>query len=147
MVFARLVCAALLAALTATAAQAESTQVIINGDSGGQIIDYAMRYANYQRDKSKVRFEGRCDSACTMFLALPSNQTCLSPGAYFRFHSPYGGTEQQDAIAADILMEKYPEWVKSWIAENGHLTDKLIKMDYDHAKKFLKPCAQTVAGF
>jgi hypothetical protein len=137
--------------------QAEQSQASINpasvvpisieNDSGGYIIDYAIRFAEYEKNDEKIQFAGRCDSACTMFLALPKKQTCISPGAFFRFHSPYGGSAKQDEIASSFLLEKYPQWVTKWIAANGHLTDDLITMDFAYAKKFMNVCAQTVASF
>src|SRR5689334_14719095 len=62
--------------------------VEIGADSGGFVADYALRLYEMKEVGRKVRFVGGCDSACTLFLALPADQTCLAQGAYFRFHAP-----------------------------------------------------------
>jgi hypothetical protein len=62
--------------------------VEIGNDSGGFVADYAIRLYEMRQARQKVRFVGVCDSACTLFLALPAEQTCITKGTYFRFHAP-----------------------------------------------------------
>ncbi|MGH7155753.1 MAG: hypothetical protein ACREF3_17640 [Acetobacteraceae bacterium] len=52
--------------------------VEIGNDSGGLVADYALRLYEMKEVGRKVRFVGGCDSACTLFLALPADQTCRS---------------------------------------------------------------------
>lgn len=127
-----------------TSAQAASTVSIAN-NSGGMIALYAMSAANYRDSGTQVKFTGRCDSACTMFLGLPTNQTCVSSGAYFRFHSPFGVSARQQRIAQAYLMHTYPNWVRDWISSNNGLTHQLMTMDYSYASKFMRTC-DTIAS-
>ena len=62
--------------------------VEIGNDSGGYVAEYALRLYEMKEARQRVRFVGVCDSACTLFLALPAEQTCITESAYFRFHSP-----------------------------------------------------------
>lgn len=124
---------------TLTSAQATSTVSIAN-NSGGVIAEYAMNAASYRDAGTLVKFTGRCDSACTLFLSLPTNQTCVSKGAYFRFHSPFGVAARQQRMAQSYLMRKYPGWVRQWIGYNNGLTHQLITMDYSYASKFMRSC-------
>jgi hypothetical protein len=119
--------------------------VSISGDSGGRIGSYAMRVASYRRARTLVKFNGRCDSACTLFMGLPSHQTCISSGAYFRFHSPSAQSQRSVRIAQMYMMRKYPGWVRNWISRNNGLSRQLITMKYDYASRFLKRCS-TVAS-
>jgi hypothetical protein len=64
------------------------TTVEIGNDSGGIVAEYALRLYEMQAAKEQVKFVGRCDSACTLFLALPIEKTCITEGTYFRFHVP-----------------------------------------------------------
>jgi hypothetical protein len=119
--------------------------VSISNDSGGLIGSYAIRVASYRRAGTLVKFNGRCDSACTLLLGLPSQQTCISSGAYFRFHSPSAQSQRSVHIAEMYMMQKYPGWVRNWISRNNGLSRQLITMKYDYASRFLKRCS-TVAS-
>lgn len=141
---------ALLALLAAVPLQAEATPYYLNkqvytirGDSGGVILRYALRVKKMEKRGSFVRFAGRCDSACTLFLGMPKNKVCLTRGAYFRFHRPYGSTAKNNAIAARFMMRNYPGWVRSWINRNGGLTGRLKTMDYGYASQYLPKCNET----
>ena len=114
--------------------------VTISGDRGGQIISYAVRAKGYERSGKKVRFSGRCDSACTLFLSLPPSQTCVTSGAKFGFHLPYGSSAEGNRTAAKFLMGKYPGWVRGWIAANGGLSRSLKTMPASYAARYLATC-------
>ena len=118
------------------------TQPIINisADSGGRIGDFMSRLHKYKYANAQVAFSGNCDSACTLFLALPHNQTCVNTGAVFRFHAPTAGSAEVGVAAKHFLMANYPSWVRSWINRHNGLTTQLISMDYNYASKFMRNC-------
>src|SRR5262245_38819221 len=66
--------------------------VSIGSDGGGVVIQYGLRMLRWRQSGTKVRFSGPCRSACTLYLGLSSSQTCISPGASFGFHSPFGAS-------------------------------------------------------
>jgi hypothetical protein len=147
----RLLPAAVLAMTLSVASKAEiaapidqidttRSSVTISNDPGGAIAVFALRAAEYKIAKTLVKFTGSCDSACTLFLALPSAQTCVTSGATFRFHAPFGVSANSQKVAQAYLMEQYPRWVRSWIGRKNGLTRELITMDYDYAKKFMNDC-------
>ena len=113
----------------------------IRDDGGGLVADYALRLYEMEEAKQTVEFVGRCDSACTLFLALPPEQTCISEGAYFRFHAPSAPAASTAAAVAGYLMRKYPKWVRAWIVARGGLSDRLVTMNYDYANKFIRTCS------
>ena len=137
----------LLGAPISESARAGATKksVTISNNSGGRIIDYARKAAQLRNSRATVRFTGRCDSACTLYLGLPKQQTCISPGAYFRFHSPSARSQRSARMAQVYLMRKYPGWVKSWIARNGGLSGRLVTMNYGYASKFLRSCSRVAS--
>ena len=94
---------------------------------------------------AKLKFAGRCDSACTIYLALPRSQTCITPDALFGFHAPFAATPEASSLAQNYLLENYPDWVKSWIASRGGLSKEIVTMDYAYASKFLDRCDQKFA--
>jgi hypothetical protein len=115
--------------------------VEIGNDSGGYVAEYALRLYEMTEAKQKVRFVGICDSACTLFLALPARQTCITEGAYFRFHAPAAPSASAAQAVAAYMMRKYPQWVRVWIDAQGGLTDRLATMSYGYAQKFIRTCA------
>jgi hypothetical protein len=117
-----------------------SNQISISNNSGGNIAQFALHMSAINRSGAEVRFAGRCDSACTMYLGLPQHKVCIAPGAYFRFHMPQARSAQTTNLAKRFLYRKYPEWVRSWIASRGGLSRSLITMDYGYARRFIRPC-------
>jgi len=40
--------------------------------------------------------------------SLAAAQTCISPGASFSFHSPFGATSRGNRVAQNFMMRNYP---------------------------------------
>ncbi len=112
----------------------------IRADRGGELIRYMRRVKRASEQKTNVRVSGNCDSACTLFLALPRKQICVLPGATFRFHHPYGSTKRNNTIAAKYMMKSYPMWVRSWIRGKGGLSNHLKAMSYEYVSRHLNQC-------
>jgi hypothetical protein len=144
----RIISAAFLATTLSITANAVPTEqivvsqptVTISDNPGGSIAVFALSAAEYRSAGTQVKFTGSCDSACTLFLGLPSAQTCVTSGAAFRFHAPFGVSGNSQKMAQEYLMLKYPDWVRSWISRNNGLTEQLITMDYSYARKFMRSC-------
>ena len=114
--------------------------VEIGNDSGGYVAEHALRLYEMKEARQRVRFVGVCDSACTLFLALPAEQTCITERAYFRFHAPSAPSASAAEAVATYMMRKYPQWVRAWIDAQGGLTDRLTTMGYVYAQKFMRTC-------
>lgn len=121
-------------------AQRFSNNISIYNDHGGEIIAYALRVLETQQSGAVLSFRGSCDSACTLYLGLPNNQICISAGASFRFHLPFGSAAANNRIAANYMTASYPGWVNRWIRAHNGLSQNLITMDYSYANKFLRTC-------
>ncbi len=115
--------------------------VSIFSNSGGSIGKFALQSAQFRKSQKLVRFTGRCDSACTLYLALPAKQMCVAPGAFFRFHAPVHANARAARFAQTYMMRKYPGWVRGWIRSNHGLTRNLITMDYRYASRFIRTCS------
>lgn len=135
---------ALLAALFTLAAAPVSASpgsaLRIVDDPGGHVVDYSVRIREIAQQGRQVRVAGRCDSACTLFLTLPSPQLCVTSGARFGFHLPFGGRDEANRLARDFMLASYPGWVRNWIDRKGGLTSRLIVMDYAYARRFVGVC-------
>ena len=122
-----------------------SRSVSVGSDRGGVVLNYGLRMLRWRQNGTKVRFSGSCQSACTLYLGLASSQVCISPGASFSFHSPFGSSSRGNRVAQQFMMRNYPGWVKSWIRSQGGLSGRMKTMGYGYASRFIKPCGSAVA--
>lgn len=117
---------------------------IVRNDPGGLISTYAFRVGQLQKHDGKVRISGKCQSACTLYLALPRKDVCITPNAQFGFHYPSKGTPGNKRRGANYMMRKYPYWVRSWIRSRNGLRNRMMVMDYRYASRYLPTCKATL---
>jgi len=122
-----------------------SRSVSVGSDRGGVVLNYGLRMLRWRQNGTKVRFSGSCQSACTLYLGLAARQVCISPGASFSFHLPFGATSRGNRVAANFMMRNYPGWVRSWIRSQGGLSSSMKTMGYGYASRFIKGCGSVVA--
>jgi hypothetical protein len=119
---------AVVAALTISAAHAA---VRIKADAGGQIGPYLKNLAALRGSGERVIIDGPCLSACTMVLGvIPHERICVTPRARLGFHAAWhpgdNGQPVPSRAATRLLMEIYPQNVRSWIARRGGLTPRMM---------------------
>jgi hypothetical protein len=109
--------------------------IVISDDGGGGVDDHVKFYDRIAASGIPVRVEGICVSACTLVLALPRSQLCITPTASFGFHLANDGAP--NANLTDVLQDRYyPKSVVAWIKEFLHgrpLTPSVIYMSYSEA--------------
>lgn len=132
-----------LALICAFAAPAQAQRAVDATGPGGSVVEFAQRVSIARIQNAPVRFYGRCESACTLFLSLPASRTCIVPGASFSFHRARGATDDFNQWGTDYMMSRYPEWVRAWINAHGGLTHRLLRMDYAYASQFIRTCGST----
>jgi hypothetical protein len=133
-------------AVTAGAVSEAPVFYTVSNDHGGMIVDYAIKTAQLEQTGQTVKFSGRCDSACTLYLGLNEDQLCVTPSARFGFHLPFGSSSQGNRTAASYLLKKYPGWVHGWLRANGGLSRSLKVMPYEYVSQHIKPCDTQVTG-
>ena len=119
---------AVLAALTITNV---SAALRIKADPGGQIGPYLENLAALRSSGERVIIDGPCLSACTMVLGvIPRNRICVTPRARLGFHAAWHPGENGRPItsraATQLLMDIYPENVRSWITQRGGLSPRMM---------------------
>jgi hypothetical protein len=114
----------------------------IRGDKGGEVVSYALKVKRIEREGTPIRISGKCQSACTLYLSLPRDQICITPGASFSFHKPYGSSRRVNRSAAKMMVGQYPYWVQDWLAFKGGLRTEMVVMDYHYARYFMRTCGQ-----
>lgn len=118
---------------------------MIANDNGGDLVDYVRRVSRARNQNTQIVLSGQCGSACTLYLSLEPSQTCITRGTSFVFHRAYGATADMNQWGTDYLMARYPDWVQSWISARGGLSDRLMRMNYAYASRFMRTCRTTRA--
>jgi hypothetical protein len=119
---------AVAAALAMSTAQAA---VRIKADPGGQIGPYLENLVALRGSGERVIIDGPCLSACTMVLGvIPRERICVTPRARLGFHAAWHPGENGRPIpsraATQLLMDIYPEHVRTWITRRGGLSPKMM---------------------
>jgi len=139
------------------AAPATAADETITHDGGGVIFDYITKYVTWYNQRTDVRIEGECDSACTLVLVfIPIDHICATRNAEFGFHSAstiYPGHPEIKPHYAPIMTAMMWELynnverlhrvlVKHHFAEPRNHPDFLM-ID---AQEIVKPCPPLVAA-
>jgi len=119
------------AALAALVASNASAAVRIKSDPGGQIGPYLEELVALRGSGERVIIDGPCLSACTMLLGvIPRERICVTSRARLGFHAAWhpgaDGQPVPSREATRLLMDIYPEHVRSWIKERGGLSPKMM---------------------
>lgn len=96
----------------------------IDADGGGNIVQYANRYADLQRRGVKIVIRGGCYSACTMALGYGA---CVYPKAILGFHPAYWPLGIKYIISKSgtrFMASHYPPDILRMVNRRGGLTDK-----------------------
>jgi hypothetical protein len=114
-----------------TVASSAHAVVRIKSDPGGQIGPYLENLVALRGSGEHVIIDGPCLSACTMVLGvIPAERICVTPRARLGFHAAWHPGEDGHPIpsreATKLLMDIYPEHVRSWIARRGGLSPRMM---------------------
>jgi len=120
-----------MAVAAAMASSASHAAIRIKADPGGQIGPYLAILLTLRNSGERVIIDGPCLSACTMVLGvIPRERICVTPRARLGFHAAWrpgeDGRQVTNHDATQLLMEIYPEHVRSWIARRGGLSRKMM---------------------
>jgi len=123
-----IVAGAAMAALAVTAAQA-TVRIVL--DPGGQIGPYLENLHALRNSGERVIIDGPCLSACTMVLGvIPKERICVTPKARLGFHAAWhpgdDGRPVTSRAATQLLMDIYPQHVRTWIKGHGGLSPKMM---------------------
>ncbi len=139
---------AAMAALAVTTAQ---STVRIVSDPGGQIGPYLENLQALRASGERVVIDGPCLSACTMVLGvIPHERICVTPRAKLGFHAAWNpgdnGRPVMSRAATQLLMDIYPERVRSWIKGRGGLSPKMMYLTGRELAAMYQPCEEPRAA-
>jgi hypothetical protein len=135
------------AALAALTISNASAAVRIKADPGGQIGPYLENLALLRSSGERVIIDGPCLSACTMVLGvIPRNRICVTPRARLGFHAAWhpgeNGRPVTSRAATQLLMDIYPEDVRSWIKGRGGLSPKMMYLSGRELAAMYQTCEE-----
>jgi hypothetical protein len=133
---------AVAAALTVSTAHAA---VRIKADTGGQIGPYLENLVALRGSGERVIIDGPCLSACTMLLGvIPRERICVTSRARLGFHAAWhpgsNGQQVTSREATRLLMDIYPEHVRSWIARRGGLSPRMMYLSGRELTSMYQTC-------
>jgi hypothetical protein len=123
-----LVLAAVLWAIATMMARAE---VRILASPGGEVGPFLDLFEKVRASGERVVIDGPCLSACTLVLSiLPNDRICVTRRAVLGFHAARSidkrGRIYAEPEASRLVLEAYPDPVRSWIVRRGGLTSRLL---------------------
>lgn len=109
-----------------------ASEVRIQKDGGGSMLEYISKYVGIKETGARVVVDGDCVSACTLLTGLlPRTQVCVTPNARFGFHSASVPDpvipliSRHSIIGTAFARSLYPTWVHEWVKQLGWDIDDL----------------------
>jgi hypothetical protein len=106
-------------------------EVRILKSPGGEVGPFLDLFEKVRDSGERVVIDGPCLSACTLVLSLvPSERICVTRRAVLGFHAARSidrrGRIYAEPEASRLVLEAYPDPVRSWIIRRGGLTSHLL---------------------
>ena len=106
----------------------------IDGDMGGSLGEYLLKFAAIRDSGERVMIDGSCFSACTLVTALlPRDKICITERAMLGFHAGWfeneSGERAISPIGTRVLYQMYPPLIRNWIARRGGLGSRTIVLE------------------
>lgn len=118
----------------------------IRADYGGSLVKYIDKYTAIKETEGKLRLDGFCLSACTMFLGIvPRKDTCATPGSLLGFHSASTLNGEYAPEGTRLLWNLYPENVRELLRGRGWNgeTEAHPEFIYVPANELMETCSGT----
>lgn len=117
--------------LWAIATMMARAEVRILSSPGGEVGPFLDLFEKVRDSGERVVIDGPCLSACTLVLSIvPSERICVTRRAVFGFHAARSidrrGRIYAEPAASRLVLEAYPDPVRSWIIRRGGLTSHLL---------------------
>jgi hypothetical protein len=106
----------------------------IDGDMGGPLGQYLLKFAAIRDSGESVMIDGSCFSACTLVTAMiPKNRICVTERAKLGFHAGWFETKSGERAVSptgtQVLYQMYPPMIKDWITSHGGLGPSIIVLE------------------
>jgi hypothetical protein len=117
--------------LWAIATMMARAEVRILASPGGEVGPFLDLFEKVRASGERVVIDGPCLSACTLVLSMvPSERICVTRRAILGFHAARSidrrGRIYAEPEASRLVLEAYPDPIRSWIVRRGGLTSRLL---------------------
>jgi hypothetical protein len=117
--------------LWAIASMMARAEVRILESPGGEVGPFLDLFEKVRTSGERVVIDGPCLSACTLVLSIvPNERICVTRRAVLGFHAARSidrrGRLYAEPEASQLVLEAYPDPVRSWIIRRGGLTSHLL---------------------
>jgi hypothetical protein len=117
--------------LWAIATMLARAEVRILASPGGEVGPFLDLFEKVRDSGERVVIDGPCLSACTLVLSMvPGERICVTRRAVLGFHAARSidrrGRIYAEPEASRLVLDAYPDPVKSWIVRRGGLTSRLL---------------------
>ena len=117
--------------LWAIATMMARAEVRIIASPRGEVGPFLDLFEKVRDSGERVVIDGPCLSACTLVLSMvPSERICVTRRAVLGFHAARSidrrGRIYAEPEASRLVLEAYPDPVRSWIIRRGGLTSHLL---------------------
>jgi hypothetical protein len=86
---------------------------------GGQFTRFDPVVAQYNQSGDLFRIQGHCQSACTLFLAIPN--VCIEPGATLLFHAGHNRQREVNSSATSHMLAAYNPALREYVTANHYM--------------------------
>lgn len=120
--------------------------MVIQNDPGGVVLEYIERERFLEFHGTKIIIDGRCASACTIYLKSP--HACVTARASLHFHEAsfvFGSNAKRqfgwrDDRGTAVIMSLYPPNIADWIMAHGGLGRDMITLKGREMLSLVKAC-------
>ena len=117
--------------LWAIATMMARAEVRIIASPGGEVGPFLDLFEKVRDSGERVVIDGPCLSACTLILSIvPGERICVTRRAVLGFHAARSidrrGRLYAEPEASRLVLDAYPDPIRSWIVRRGGLTSRLL---------------------
>ena len=117
--------------LWAIATAMARAEVRILSSPGGEVGPFLDLFEKVRDSGERVVIDGPCLSACTLILSIvPGERICVTRRAVLGFHAARSidrrGRIYAEPEASRLVLDAYPDPIRSWIIRRGGLTSRLL---------------------
>lgn len=95
---------------------------------GGQVQGTMKNISRVIRSRKRVVINGRCQSACTLFLSLGPSRVCITRRAELWFHQASYRSGKRSRYWTNAMLRLYPRKIRNYIRKRGGLRRHWIKL-------------------
>lgn len=120
--------------------------ITIDHGIGGYVQGTMSNLIRVIESRKRVVINGRCQSACTLFLSLGRGRVCITPRAELWFHQASYRSGKRSRYWSDKMFRLYPRKIRNYIRKRGGLRRGWIKLKGKRLRRLFPHVCRRSAG-